>query len=70
MPIAGGRQDARQLSGIHAFSFSSQMGTALTLFEGQVLSEGKLPLYLQLSFQPGPISTFFSCFGSGLYLWI
>lgn len=40
MPIAGSRQDARPLSGIHAFSFSSQVGTALTLFKGQVLSEG------------------------------
>lgn len=65
MPIAGSRQDARQLTGIHAFSFSSQVGTALTLFKGRVLSEGELPLNLWLSFQPGPISTFFFL----LWLW-
>lgn len=59
MPIAGSRQDARQLSGIHAFSFSSQVGTTLTLFKGQVLSEGNCPFICSFLFSLGPYLHFF-----------
>lgn len=59
MPIAGSRQDARQLSGIHAFSFSSQVGTALTLFKGQVLSGRNSPFICSVLFSLGPYLHFF-----------
>lgn len=46
------------------------MGTVSTLFTIQRLPWWGPPLYLQLSFQPGPTSAaLFSCFGSGLYSW-